>query len=190
LLSSERKSRNGAESVIMSPGNLAKAAPKALADLTAATLIETRKPRHKELIGYETAEAFTYADKQFLSPSPARGPFLDLLRHSPKDGLALIRKLVVHACAFHNDERPASAGDTVTIELETGPRNFPYPTRFCDVLSLAISGPALRDIRLRGMKILFFSANSRTGRRQRWTPSGIGSTTEDLSRHGRIFRTR
>jgi hypothetical protein len=27
-----------------------------------------------------------YADHQFLSPSPARGPFLDLLVHSPNDG--------------------------------------------------------------------------------------------------------
>jgi hypothetical protein len=86
---------------------------------------EPKKERHG-FGGYERDEPFTYADHQFLSPSPARGPFLDLLVHSPKDGLAFIRQLVLHACTFDGGTRPETA-EAVVVELESGPRRFPYP---------------------------------------------------------------
>jgi hypothetical protein len=60
-----------------------------------------------------------------LSPSPARGPFLDLLVHSPQDGLALIRQIVQHACTFDRDKSQPD-DDALVIELESGRRRFPY----------------------------------------------------------------
>jgi hypothetical protein len=126
VLDEGRRADHIAESIIKSSGNLATAAPQALAELTAATLIETEKPKRSRGFGdYGPREAFTDADRQFLSPSPARGPFLDLLVHSPPHGLALGRRIVQHACTFGNDG-PPSDDDAVIIELENGPRRFPY----------------------------------------------------------------
>jgi len=126
LLQAGRTAERSAEEVIRSPGNLARAAPKALVDLTANTLIEGPRPRRGGMVDHDEPSAFSHADLQFLSPSPARGPFLELLVHSPKDGLALVRRLVIHACTFDNRNRSAANDDAVTIELETGPRRFPY----------------------------------------------------------------
>ena len=105
---------------------MAQAAPKALAELTAAILINEPKKERRGFGGYERDEPFTYADHQFLSPSPARGPFLDLLVHSPKDGLALIRQLILHACTFGSRTPPGTV-EAVVVELESGPRRFLYP---------------------------------------------------------------
>jgi hypothetical protein len=126
LLANRKDTDRSAEAIIKRPGNLAQAAPKALAELTAVILINDPKKARREFGGYERAEPFTYADHQFLSPSPARGPFLDLLVHSPKDGLALIRQLALHACTFDGRTRPETA-EAVVVELESGPRRFPYP---------------------------------------------------------------
>jgi hypothetical protein len=126
LLANRKDTDRSAEAIIKAPGNLAQAAPTTLAELTAAILInEPNKERH-EFGRYERDEPFTYADHQFLSPSPARGPFLDLLVHSPNDGLALIRQLVLHACRFDGRTPPETA-EAVVVELESGPRCFPCP---------------------------------------------------------------
>lgn len=110
LLEKGRAARSSAESVIKSAGNLAEAAPRALAELTAATLIETEKPRRRGTFDYGPRDAFTHADSQFLSPSPAQGPFLNLLARSPRDGLALVRQIVLHACTFDEDESKSEDG--------------------------------------------------------------------------------
>ena len=126
ILANIKDTDRSAEAIIKTPGNLAQAAPKALAELTAAILINDPKKERRGFGRYERAEPFAYADRQFLSPSPARGPFLDLLVHAPKDGLALIRQLVLHACTFDSMTRPETA-EAVVVELESGPRRFPYP---------------------------------------------------------------
>jgi hypothetical protein len=129
LLANRKDTDRSAEAIIKTPGNLAQAAPKALAELTAAILINEPKKERRGLGGYERDEPFTYADHQFLSPSPARGPFLDLLVHSPKDGLALIRQLILHACTF-GSRTPPETVEAVVVELESGPRRFPYPNSY------------------------------------------------------------
>jgi hypothetical protein len=45
--------------------------------------------------------------------------------HSPNDGLAFIRQLVLHACRFDGRTPPETA-EAVVVELESGPRCFPY----------------------------------------------------------------
>jgi hypothetical protein len=47
LLGRNRRAKDSAESVVLSPGGIGKAAPKALAELTAATLIEKDKPKRR-----------------------------------------------------------------------------------------------------------------------------------------------
>jgi hypothetical protein len=124
ILKQGHRAHYSAESILKSPGNLAQAASGALAELTAATLIEREAPRRQGFVDYGYQEAFTDADRQLLLPSPARGPFLDLLVHSPIDGLALVRQIVQHACTFGRG-RSQPDDDAIIIELESGPRRFP-----------------------------------------------------------------
>ncbi len=128
LLQNDKAGRHSAEAVILSPGDLATAAPAALAKLTAKTLINIEVPkRHSLSRSYGDDEPFTFADKRFLSPSPARGPFLDLLMKAPATGLALVRQIVSHACRY--DARAGGSSqndDALTLEFPDGPRRFPY----------------------------------------------------------------
>ncbi len=123
LLENRQTTDHSAQAIIKSPGDLARASPKELAQLTAAVLINKPK-KNQRGFGYERDEPFTYVDHEFIPPSPAQGPFLDLLVHSPQDGLAVIRQLVLHACTFGG--KPLEDADAVVVELETGPRRFPY----------------------------------------------------------------
>ena len=126
LLDNRRRSHGSAEQVVKTPGSLAQAAPKALAELTAAVLINEEKPDRRGFGNFGRQEAFTYADHEFMLPSPARGPFLDLLIHSPRDGLALIRRIVLHACTYGRDTSQQDS-NAVVVKLDSGPRRFPYP---------------------------------------------------------------
>lgn len=70
-------------------------------------------------------DGFTFVDHEFLPPSPAQGPFLELLRNSPREGLALIRRLVDHAISVATDGRePGTNG--FTIPFPEGDRFFPW----------------------------------------------------------------
>lgn len=124
VLTDERASRMSAESIIMSPGNLAVAAPGKLAALTTETLIAETSPRKRGYGSSERPEPFTHTDSKFLSPAPARGPFLALLDSDPKTGLALIRRIVQHASAFDVSRTRTENDDSVTILLTGGPRRF------------------------------------------------------------------
>lgn len=130
LLGRKRRAENSAEGVVLSQGGLAKAAPEALAELTAAILIVKEKPTRRG--GRKDdfpREAFTHIDSRFLSPSPARGPFLDLLMHAPKVGTALIRQVVKHGCTFGRDgAHPAD--DPLVVEFDDGPRRFTHPDSY------------------------------------------------------------
>ena len=111
-------------SLLTMRGTLAKAAPAELAKLTAQALIA--RPRQRERrFSREHEEAFTYLDHAFLQASPAQGPFLDLLTNSPKDGLALVHRLVAHAVAHRN--RGAVWGTKgIDLALSGGTRTFPW----------------------------------------------------------------
>ncbi len=111
-------------SILKVRGTLAQAAPAELANLTAQALIA--RPRRRERhFGREREDAFTYLDHEFLQASPAQGPFLDLLTNSPKDGLALVHRLVAHAVA-HGSRGAAPWTNAFDLALPGGARTFPW----------------------------------------------------------------
>ena len=111
-------------SILKLRGTLAQAAPSELADLTARALIARprRRDRHYDR---EREEAFTYIDHEFLPVSPAQGPFLELLTSSPKDGLALVRRLVAHAVA-HGSRSSDPGSDAFSLSFPEAARTFPW----------------------------------------------------------------
>lgn len=111
-------------SILKMRGTLAQAAPAELADLTAQALI-ARPRRGERHFDRERDEAFTYLDHEFLQPSPAQGPSLDLLTNSPKDGLALVRRLVAHAVA-HGSRGADPGTNGFDLSLPAGVRTFPW----------------------------------------------------------------
>ena len=102
---------------------LAGVAPAELAALVEASLIEP--PRNEHAINSLTDRALSFADSDFLPASPAQPPFLDLLGAAPVTGLALIRKLVDAAVAFHSHGRKTTANG-YSIVLDGVPRFFPW----------------------------------------------------------------
>ncbi|KQO19559.1 hypothetical protein ASF16_06185 [Acidovorax sp. Leaf78] len=111
-------------SILKMRGTLAQAAPAELANLTARALI-TKPRRHEHRFNREREEAFTYLDYQFIPASPAQGPFLDLLTNSPKNGLALVHRLVAHAVAHRSlGADPGTNG--FDLALPGGARTFPW----------------------------------------------------------------
>ncbi|NTF39565.1 hypothetical protein [Agrobacterium rubi] len=97
---------------------LAAAAPQALADLTAKSLIiPSRSQRHHSA----RDKAFEYYDSDYLPPSPAQPPFFEILNASPSIGLNLIRSLVAHAVEYREPDND----DGFTIEFAEGERFFP-----------------------------------------------------------------
>lgn len=111
-------------SILKMRGTLAQAAPAELANLTAQALM-ARPRKRKRHFGREREEAFTYLDHEFLQASPAQGPFLDLLTNSPKDGLALVHRLVAHAVA-HGSRGADPGTDGFDLALPGGARTFPW----------------------------------------------------------------
>ncbi len=102
---------------------LAPVAPAELADLIASSLIEKRSRNSTHDVS--DYRAFSHADTDYLPASPAQPPFLELLLASPKDGLALVRRLVCAAIEFHS--RGAEAGENgFTVVFDDGPRFFPW----------------------------------------------------------------
>ncbi|MGY4306403.1 hypothetical protein ACVIJ6_003646 [Bradyrhizobium sp. USDA 4369] len=102
---------------------LVSAAPAELADLIVNSLIERRG--RKSRYGAAGDRAFSYADSDYLPPSPAQPPFLNLLLASPEHGLALVRRLVSAAVESHSDAREAGRNG-FTVVFDDGPRFFPW----------------------------------------------------------------
>jgi hypothetical protein len=102
---------------------LASAAPRELAALVDASLVET--PHHEESRRSLSDRALSFADTDYLPPSPAQPPFLDLLEASPEIGLALIRKLVATSVEFYARGKPTTTNG-YTLVLDDKPRFFPW----------------------------------------------------------------
>jgi hypothetical protein len=117
--------RNVVSSIMKFRGTLAQAAPNELAMLTAEALIPMPKKEHDAYRRHEREEPFQFLDHEFLPAAPARGPFLDLLTHSPHDGLVLVRKLVDHAIQFLARGRD-SGEDGFAIHFDDGEQFFPW----------------------------------------------------------------
>jgi hypothetical protein len=101
---------------------LAKVAPAELTALILASLVEKKSRRADQAIS--RVKAFGFADSDYMPPSPAQPPFLDLLLASPADGLKLIRTLVAEAVSYRmkDDEEEV---DGFTLVFDDGPRFFP-----------------------------------------------------------------
>ena len=111
-------------SILKMHGTLPQAAPAELANLTAQALIE-RSRRRERHFGWEREDAFTYIDHEFLHASSTHGPFLDLLTNSPKDGLALVQRLVAHAVA-HESRGSDPGSNGFNLSMQGGVRTFPW----------------------------------------------------------------
>ena len=123
-----RCNEHAVEAILQLRGRLAEAAPAQLAALTAAALIrpaDDQDGRGRRRGRRRDDGPFTWTDSQFIPPSPAQGPFLELLTHGPQHGLALIRQLVDHAIAFHSDGQPHGSNAFVVV-FPNGPRTFPW----------------------------------------------------------------
>ena len=77
---------------------IASIAPQELADLVASSLIESHS--HRDQSRRHRYDTFGFNDGDYLPPSPAQTPFLDLLQQAPGIGLNLVRRLVDEAVAF------------------------------------------------------------------------------------------
>ncbi len=102
---------------------IAPVAPAEFADLILTSLIHKRDSRRRGSSSMD--RAFTFADSDYLPPSPAQPPFFDLLEAEPAEGLKLIRTLVAEAVA-HNMRGADPADDGFTVIFDTGPRFFPW----------------------------------------------------------------
>lgn len=102
---------------------IARAAPQELANLIVASLVEVEDD--DEPYRPLRDRALSFADTDYLPPSPAQAPFLDLLEAAPDIGLKLVRRLVAESVRFQSDRR--DGGDSgITLEFPDGPRSFPW----------------------------------------------------------------
>lgn len=106
---------------------LATVAPAELAALVEATLIEAPDPKRsrRESMG----RALSFSDTDYMPPSPAQPPFLDLLDAAPDIGLTLIRKLVATAVTYHADGKTTETNGYMIV-LDGKPRFFPWPQTY------------------------------------------------------------
>jgi hypothetical protein len=102
---------------------LASVAPAELAALVEASLIEP--PRRGKSRRNSMGRALSFTDTDYMPPSPAQPPFLDLLDAAPNIGLALIQKLVEAAVAFHADGKTTETNG-YTIVVDGKLRFFPW----------------------------------------------------------------
>lgn len=119
-----RYNRHDIKNILNFSGPLAQAAPEELAELTAAALIPKSRPNERHY-RRKIDEPFEYLDHDFIPASPAKGPFFELLRHAPQQGLSLIHRLVDHAISFYSEGREYG-DDAFTISFPDGDRVFPW----------------------------------------------------------------
>jgi len=124
LMGGGRHNEQAIRAILKFRGQLAQAAPAQLAELTAAALI--RQPNESRRRGGRWDEGpFTRMDHELLPASPSQGPFLELLTHAPQHGLALVRRLVDHAIAFHSGRQPHGP-NAIVVPFPQEPRTFPW----------------------------------------------------------------
>lgn len=106
---------------------IAPVAPAELATLIHGSLVEER---NRSCNFRDTLHgAFTFADTDYLPPSPAQPPFLPLLEAAPEVGLKLIRTLVSEVIDYNSNGHDPG-GDGFTIVLDSKPRFFPWTNSF------------------------------------------------------------
>ncbi len=83
------------EAIIKGRGELAKAAPAEFADFFMAGIVDPEEDGSYS--SYRDHGPFGYHEHVFLTAGPNQGPMLEMLKHSPAEGLALVRRIVEHA---------------------------------------------------------------------------------------------
>lgn len=119
-----RHNEHTVKTILKFRGQLARAAPAQLAELTAATLIR-QHDENRQRRDINDEKPFTLTDNEFIPASPSQGPFLELLTHAPQQGLSLIRRLVDHAIAFHSARRPHGP-NAIVVHFPQGQRTYPW----------------------------------------------------------------
>lgn len=126
-LSKRRKSDDAVRDVLTYSEILARVVPKELAEFTEKILIE-----EQDLDGNgadPTRGPFVHSFECIWSPpSPARGPFFELLKVAPKHGLFLIHQLTECAVSFLKNR--CQETDTVVIDFEGKSRIFPLKASY------------------------------------------------------------
>ena len=113
------------EGILKFRGTLAQGAPKELAELTAELLLPKQGEEDEDRQG-PLRRPFGHADLNFVPVSPAQGPFLELLIHTPQHGLPLIRRLVDYAIFFYTGGRDFG-NDAMTVLFPDGSATvFPW----------------------------------------------------------------
>ena len=116
--------RNDERNILKFRGSLAQAAPKELADFTAAALIpktdEAERTSHRQI-----KEPFSFNDHELFPASPAQGPFYELLMQEKETALSLIRRLTDHGVAYYTRGRH-HGNDAITLSLPCGDQVFPW----------------------------------------------------------------
>ncbi len=102
---------------------IAPVAPAELAAMILGSLVEKRDRRRNSREGLN--RAFTFADSEYLPPSPAQPPFLPLLEAAPEEGLKLIRTLVAEVIEYHTGGRDPG-DDGFEIIFNGRDRFFPW----------------------------------------------------------------
>lgn len=106
---------------------VAPVAPAELVDLMIASLVVRRDRGRRTQTSRD--RVLSHADSDYLPPSPAQPPFLDLLESAPSEGLRLIRTLVSEAVDYYaKGKAPGEKG--FTLVLDTGLRFFPWTNSF------------------------------------------------------------
>lgn len=91
------------QAILTASGNLAKAAPAALADFVLGALIK-EEDDDDGLYRRDRYGPFDMLDHMFRPASPGQGPFFDLLEHTPAEGLRLVRGVVDHATQWRRNQ--------------------------------------------------------------------------------------
>lgn len=110
-------------SILKFRGSLAQAAPAELAEVTVTALIPDQLEDDED--DSLSRGPFTHHDLDFVSPSPAQGPFFELLTYAPQHGLSLVRRLADHAIAYYSRGRQYGT-DALIIPFPEGERAFPW----------------------------------------------------------------
>lgn len=100
---------------------LAAVAPDELSALIERSLIDPEAGKHASR-SFDH-RSFSMRDSDYLPPSPAQPPFLDLLQAAPDVGLALVRRLTQHALQAESDSADLGT-DGFELIFDNGPRFF------------------------------------------------------------------
>ena len=117
---------DGMQAILKAPGNLARAAPAAMATFTLGAFIDEEDFDNSYGGSRRRMGPFTALDHLFFPASPSQGPFLDLLERAPAEGLRVVRGLVEYATQWLRDMyvRDRQPFPRVSVHFPSGTKSF------------------------------------------------------------------